>query len=189
MKNILVIFIVLIISSCSEKNNTPSELITAYFKGFKNADYSQVKKTIADSLITIEGDYTMAFSRESYYEKFKWDSVFKPTYKLLSIDTQAEQTIATVSLTSLKLEFLKNSPMTCRYQFYFTSGKISKIENIACSDADWEVWEKEVNTLVQWVQRNHPELDGFIYDLSMKGAIDYVNAIALYKKSQAKAKE
>jgi len=189
MKRILLILLVLVISSCTEKNSTPSEQITKYFEGFKNSDYSQIKKTIADSVITIEGDYTMAFSRESYYEKFKWDSVFKPTYTLVKIENQGEQAIATVSLSSIKLEFLKNSPMTCRYEFHFKAGKITKIENLACSDANWELWEKEVDSLVHWVKLNHPELDGFIYDLSMKGALDYVNAIKLYKNRQIRATE
>tara|TARA_R110002012_G_scaffold318227_1_gene536113 strand:+ start:53601 stop:54257 length:657 start_codon:yes stop_codon:yes gene_type:complete len=184
MKKILLMLTILVISSCVEKNSTASEQITKYFDGFKNSDYSQIKRTLADSLMTTEGDHTMVFSRESYYEKFKWDSVFKPTYSLVKIENQGEQSIATVSLSSIKLEFLKNSPMTCRYEFHFKSGKITKIKNLACSDADWEVWEKQVDSLVYWVKLNHPELDGFIYDLSMKGALDYLRAIKLYTSRQ-----
>lgn len=180
MKKILLLLLVIAISGCTKKVSTPSEQITAYYNGFKNSDYNQIKRTLADSLITTEGDYIMPFSRKSYYEKFKWDSVFKPIYKLVAIENLEEQAVATVTVNSLKFEFLKNSPMTCTYRFHFKSGKIAKIENLDCPDANWEIWEKQVDVLVNWVQLNHPELDGFIHDLSMNGAIDYMKAIDLY---------
>lgn len=180
MKNIAFLFILIVGIGCTEKNNTPSNQITAYYKGFKNGDYNQIKRTLSDSLVTTEGDYIMAFSRESYYEKFKWDSVFKPIYKLISIENLEEQAIVTVRVNSPKLKFLKNNPMICSYRFNFKEGKISKIENLECPDANWELWGKEVDALVMWTQLNHPELDGFINDLTMKGAQNYMKAIALY---------
>lgn len=189
MKKILLLFLLMAFTACSEKQHTKAEQITAYYEGFKNADYKQIKRTLADSLITTEGDYIMAFSREGYYEKFRWDSVFKPVYKLVSIENRKEDPIATITIRSLKHEFLENSPMTCSYRFHFESGKIAKIENLECPDANWETWAEQVDTLVNWVKLNRPELDGFIHDLTMKGAIDYVNAMALYNQQTLKATE
>lgn len=181
MPKIIILFLLIIGIGCSEKERTPSEQITAYYEGFNNGDYSQIKTTISDSLLSIEGDYMMPYSRESFNEKFKWDSIFKPVYKLVSIKNQGEQAITTVTMSSVKHEFLKNSPMTCRYKFHFKAGKIYKIENLECPDAKWEIWGQEVTSLVNWVKANHPELDGFINDLTMKGAQDYMKAIALYE--------
>lgn len=189
MKKIAIIFILILFTDCTEKKSTISEQVTAYYDGFKIADFSQIKRTLADSLITIHGDYTTAFSHKSYYEKFKWDSVFKPVYKLVSIENQEKQAIATITVSSLKHKFLKNNSMTCRYKFYFKSEKISKIEELDCPNANWEIWGQKAESLVNWVQLNHPELDGFIYDLSMKGAIDYVHAINLYEQRQIKVME
>ncbi len=186
MKHILVFLIFVLVASCTEKQLTESEQLKAYYKGYKNANYESIRNVIADSLTTVYGDYTTTFTPEHYYEQFKWDSIFEPVYELVAIDEIDDQIIATVTMRSLKLEFLKNNPMTCQYQFQFTSGKISRIEELDCNDANWKVWKQEVDTLVDWVKINHPELDGFIHDLSMQGAIDYVKAIELYENRDLK---
>ncbi|MBS9461311.1 hypothetical protein KIM67_02735 [Flagellimonas sp. 389] len=181
MKKVLLLFLVLAISSCSKKKDMASDQVKKYYEGFKNSKYNQIRALISDSLTITEGDYTMAFTRESFYEQFKWDSVFKPDYSLITLENEDEQIVATVSVNSLRFEFLKNNPLTCKHRFYFKSGKIIKIENLECIDANWEIWEKERDSLVKWIKDNHPELDGFIHDLSMKGSKDYMNAIELYK--------
>src|SRR5690606_9736182 len=119
MRKILFIFILISIASCKERISTESEHITAYYNGFKNSDYSQIKQTLSDSLTIIEGDYIMVFTPESFYKQFKWDSVFKPAYKLVSIVNENEYVVATVSMNSLRYEFLKNNPLTCKHAFYF----------------------------------------------------------------------
>lgn len=189
MKKISLIFISILITTCTEKKSGPSDQITEYYEGFKNSDYNQIKRTISDSLTIIEGDYIMDFTPESFYKQFKWDSVFKPVYKLVTLENEDEQVVATVSVNSLRFDFLKNNPLTCKHKFYFKSGKINKIENLDCTDVNWEIWQKERDSLVNWTKLNHPELDGFINDLSMKGAKDYLNAIELYKMSQFKETE
>ena len=185
MKKILFILSLLFTASCAEKK-APSEQVTAYYEGFQNADYSQVERTIADSLTITEGDYTMAFTPESFHERFKWDSVFRPVYELITLENEDEPVVATVAVHSLRFEFLKNNPLTCKHRFHFKAGKIAKIENLDCPDANWAVWQAERDSLVDWIKVNHPELDGFIHDLSRKGAVDYLKAIELYEKDRSK---
>ena len=191
MNKILPLLILGVLLSCVEKQLTSSEQVRTYFEGFKNSDYGQIQKTIADSLTIVEGDYTMHFTPDSFYEQFKWDSVFKPVYTVVSLENenQGGPIIAKVSVKSLRFEFLKNNPLTCKHKIHMTSGKISKIENLNCMDANWEIWQKERDSLVHWIQRNHPELDGFVNDLSMKGAQNYLQAIKLYRKRTVKTME
>ena len=184
MKRILFLSVVCLIASCTEEKISKTEQITEYYQGFERSDYEQIKGTLANSLTITEGDYTMAFTPESYYGHFKWDSVFKPVYDVVVLENQGDKLVATVSVHSLRFEFLKNNPLTCRHRFHFDSGKITKIENLDCSNANWEIWQEERDALVNWVKLNHPELDGFIHDLSRKGAVNYVKAIELYKIRQ-----
>ncbi|WP_421824995.1 hypothetical protein [Flagellimonas oceanensis] len=184
MKKLLFLSILCLIASCSEDNIDKAAQINRYYEGFNNSDFNQIKGTIADSLIITEGDYVMEFDQQSYYRQFKWDSVFQPTYKVISIEHQNNQFIATVAVESLRFEFLQNNPLTCEHRFSFTADKISKIDNLDCKDANWQVWQQERDSLVNWVKENHSELNGFVHDLSMKGAQNYLQAIELYKNSR-----
>ncbi|MFK7810908.1 MAG: hypothetical protein AB8B59_00345 [Maribacter sp.] len=185
MKKTVFLFILIVGMACAEKKSTPSkaEQITAYYEGFKNSDYSQIKRTLADSLINIEGDFTTRYSSDSYHELFKWDSVFKPVYKLVSIENQEENPIATVSVSASKFEFLKKNPLIFRQKFYFKSGKIAKTENAGFIDNNFESWGIQRAAIVNWVKLNHPELDGFMNDMTMKGAQNYLKAMELYENS------
>lgn len=181
MRVFLSIFLLILMFGCSEKKISTSELVKNYYSGFKNSNYEQVRKTLSDSLAIYAGDYVMKYTPESFYEHFKWDSVFQPKYELIKLENPEEEVVATVAIKSLKLEFLKNNPMNCSSKFYFKSGKIYKIEELDCSDVDWQVWQRERDSLVSWIRRNHPKLDGFVNDLSMKGAQNYIKAIEVYK--------
>ena len=71
--------------------------------------------------------------------------------------------------------------MTCQFKISFNAGKISRIESMDCKDADWGLWQTERDTLVNWIDKNHMELNGFINDMTMNGAMNYLKAIELYK--------
>ena len=124
----------------------------------------------------------MKFSRNSYYEHFQWDSVFKPSYQLKSVNNYDGQHIATISVSSRRFKFLKNNPLVSRQRFYFESGKIRKIENMEFIDVDWEIWEQRKSALVSWIDHNYPELNGFINELTLKGAMKYLQAIRVVRK-------
>lgn len=172
-----------IILGCTEHKLTPKETATTYFDAFNKADYSKIKTLVSDSLTITEGDFATPFNYDSYYEHFKWDSIFKPSYRVLELKEDNNMVIATVASHSVRYKFLKNNPLTCKRKISFKFGKISKIEILDCIDVDWTVWQKERDSLVNWVAANHPELDGFIFDLTMNGAQNYLKAIALYEAS------
>lgn len=182
MKNTFLVLLLLnFLTGCNEQKLTHQETVTKYYNVRDVANYDELKKLISDSITITAGDYVMPYNHDSFYEQFKWDSIFNPSYKIVELKEKNNQIIASVALNSVRNEFLKNNAMTCQYRISFNSGKISKIEELECQGADWNIWQKERDSLVSWIKKNHPELDGFVHDMTMNGAINYLKAIELYK--------
>ncbi|WP_057940589.1 hypothetical protein [Algoriphagus resistens] len=183
-KYFILFFLTTLLPGCDDKKLTPNELVIEYYDAFNSSDFTRITTVIADSITIVEGEYIMSYSQKSFHEQFKWDSIFQPSYKIVELENQNSQIIATVASNSKRYEFLKNNPLTCRYKISFNSDKITKLEVLECLDADWNVWQKERDSLINWVNANHPELDGFIHDLTMNGAINYLEVIQLYEERQ-----
>jgi len=186
MKYVIAITLfIILLAGCGQQEISNQEVTKKYYEARNSLDFSAIKKLVNDSVIVVEGDYVMPYSHESYYEVFKWDSIFQTSYKLVELKESNDQIIASVALSSIRNKFLKNDLMTCKFKLSFNSGKISKIESLDCSGADWNNWEKERDSLVNWISVNHPELNGFIYDMTMNGAKNYLKAIELYESHKS----
>ncbi len=166
---------------CSEPQLTPEEIVSNYYRARDAADYKVLKTVVYDSITIIAGDFVMPYDPTGFYEEFKWDSVFKPSYTVVESRELNNQVFAAVRINSIRNEFLKNTNMTCNYKISFTAGKISRIEELDCRDVDWKIWAKERDSLVEWIRNTHPELIGFVNDMTMNGAQNYIKAIELYK--------
>jgi len=177
---------------CGNKQPTPQETISKYYQARNAGNFNAIRACVNDSITLTEGDYVMPYSHDSFYEVFKWDSIFKPSYELLKVEEKNNEVIASVVLTSLRYRFLKNNPMTCTFKFSFKANKISRIAAMGYMDADWALWERERDSLVYWIDNNHPNLNGFIHDMTMDGALNYLEAITLYeaaKNNQTQSKK
>ena len=179
---ITLLLLILTINGCAQKSFSPTETVKSYYAAFDDSNFPRIKSLISDSLTIVEGDYTTGYSYDSFYKQFKWDSIFQTTYDLVELKEIGSSVLVTVSSTSPRYAFLKNNPLISQYKVSFKKEKISKIELVDYVDADFAVWEREREALVAWVKLNHPELDGFIHDLSMQGAMNYLKAIELYRR-------
>ncbi len=182
MKNTFhILFLLYFLVGCNDQKLTYQETVTQYYNARDAANYNEIKTYINDSITIVSGDYIMPYNHDSFYENFKWDSIFKPSYKIIDLEEKNNQIIASVSQRCIRNDFLKNNPLTCSYKISFISRKISKIEELKCKDVDWITWAKERDSLVSWINKNHPELEGFIHDMTMSGAMNYLKAIELYE--------
>lgn len=185
MKHTLpLLLLICILSSCGTRSYSPQETITRYYTAFDQHDYNILQESLHDTLTIIEGDYTTTYTRASYRSLFKWDSVFNTSHKLLKFEYTNKRFIATVASSSTRNAFLKNNPLTCAFDLRFTSGKISQIETLDCPDTQWHLWQQERDSLVVWIKKEHPELDGFVNELTMQGAQRYLKAITLYQRDK-----
>jgi hypothetical protein len=182
MKNtFLILFLLHFVIGCNEQKFTRQETVNTYYTARDAGSYNELKTVVNDSITISAGDYTMPYDLNSFYEEFKWDSIFKTSYTLVELEEENNQIVASVTMNSLRNTFLKNNAMTCDYRISFNHGKISKIEELTCINVNWEIWKKEVDTLVDRIHKHHPELDGFIYDMTMNGSLKYLKAIELYE--------
>ena len=167
--------------ACRKQQPLPKETVTKYYQARNAGDFKAIKTCVTDSITITEGDYVMPYDPESFYEVYKWDSIFQPSYKIVSLEENEGKVIAEVTINSLRNDFLKNQNMTCTFKFNFDSHRIASIAVMDCADADWALWEQERDSLVNWIDGNHPRLNGFINDMTMQGALKYLEAIALYE--------
>lgn len=182
MKHLCILLSVLLfLASCHESKLSPTEKVTQYYKGFDQGDFSKIREVLYDTLTVVSGDFVTPYSHESFYEFFKWDSVFQSTYEIQDLIQENEKILVTIRSESLKYNFLENNPLITKFALNFTNGKISKIEDLGSETANWELWQSKRDTLVNYTKKYHPELDGFINDMSMKGAQNYLSAIARFQ--------
>jgi len=167
--------------SCGNQELSKKEVAANYYKARGSSNYNEIVKLISDSLTITEGDYVMPYNANTFYEVFKWDSIFQPSYEVIELEEKNQEVIASVKLSSIRNRFLKNDYMICKYKLSFNSSKINNIESLDCEGADWNAWEKERDSLVNWIGVNHPELNGFINDMTMQGAQNYLKAIEFYE--------
>lgn len=179
---ILLLLLTIGFLSCknSEKEIDRVEIAKQYFKTLDNSDYSKISDWLADSLTTIEGEYKQAYSKSDYLEFFKWDSVFDPNYKILEIGQNNGIVKAKISKMDKRISFLHEEPFITNQTIKFENNKVISVET-EYVDFNEATWERNKNGLLDWIDENHPELNGFIYDQTESGGIKFLKAIELYK--------
>ncbi|APQ17625.1 hypothetical protein [Maribacter hydrothermalis] len=185
MKNTFVIlFLIGLLCACSNEKLSHKEAIAIYYKAFDSGDYNKITAVVHDSITMVSGDFVTTFNKDSFYEFYKWDSIFKPTYELLEIEEKNKEIIAIISQNNIRNEFLKNNPLKLNVKVTLTSDKIAKLEELDYIDVNWNIWAQRRDSLVGWIKINHPELDGFVNDISKKGAMNYLQAIKMYENRE-----
>lgn len=181
---LFILSLFLISIGCNNEQMTHQEIVAKYYNALDSGNHNEIQAVISDSVTLVSGDYVTPYNRDSYYEFFQWDSIFIPSYKIIGAEEKNNGVIVTVAQKNVRNEFLKNNPLVYKVKVSFDSGKISKMEDLEYIDVNWETWSHERDSLVSWIKNNHPELDGFVNDMTMKGAKDYLRAIELFNLSQ-----
>ncbi len=183
-KKLYPLFVFCLLISCKSSDN--KLIFEEFISGYYNEGFNSIENLLADSVTIADiGDFSVKYSKNEYKTLFQWDSVFNPQHKLIKISQVTDSTVEIIqSVSSERFEFLKNSPLITCKKYYFEKGRITRIENIEYLNVDWTVWTSQRDSLVSWIEKNHKELSGFIYDQTLKGAENYLHAIELYKKEE-----
>lgn len=170
--------------SCQDKKEYPSalEITQDYYQALDNSDISQMAALLTDSLLTreTEYDYEQTFSKSEYLEWMRWDSVFNPTYEVLSMASEDSVVRATVAKIDARIRFLHITPIETEQVFSFDRGKITSIETTKYLRFNDTLFVQTRDSMVAWIKQHHPELDGYIFDQTLQGAQNYIKALKLY---------
>ncbi|MEO1051769.1 MAG: hypothetical protein AAFX87_14160 [Bacteroidota bacterium] len=187
MKHILVSFICsIILISCSNEHKTIDhiELTKAYYSAKGESDFQKLSPMYLDSIRVSEGEYDMVYSVEDFHKWVAWDSVFKPSYKILEIKSQDSIVEINVAKDCIRTRFLNEEPTVSKEILTFSGDKIVNLEIAEYISFNEEKWVTNREKLVSWVAENHPKLNGFIYDQTKTGGLNYLKAMELYQASQ-----
>ena len=172
--------------SCGQKNRESDKIQIAedYIDALNASDYNQVVGLFLDSIRFNEMDYIRTYAKEDYRTLFQWDSVFGPKYKILDLREDGENLHLKVSKECDRILFLQDSPFITHEIMKIKQGAIQSIDIVEYVDFNDSLWASNRENLVSWIDKNHPELNGFIYDQTKEGALKFQKAMELYRNKK-----
>lgn len=176
----------IILMSCENKQiqSKNIEITKQYFKVLNHAEPSKVMNWLANSLKITEEEYRQTYSKNEYSKVLQWDSVFTPNYRVLNIEEKDAIVNVKISKIDQRISFLHdNEPFVTNHQIKFHEGKIVEIATDYVN-FNYAAWEKNKTELLSYINQNHPELNGFLNDLTKDGGIKFLKAITFYNNKK-----
>jgi len=157
-----------------------------YYAMLDMSNHTGMETILTDSLLTkeTEADYEQTFSLKEYLDWLEWDSVFDPTYEILELEQKGEIVTAKISKIDKRIMFLHGEPIVSNQIIRFNNDQITSIETTKYVVFNDSTFVKNRDELVDWVNQNHPELNGFLHDQTKLGGMKYLKAIELYKNKK-----
>lgn len=184
MNKIISFLLVVIIGNISCKNSAQDfdklEIAKKFYVAINNSNHIEMNKLIGDSITTIDDGFEQEYSQNEYIEWVKWDSIFQPSYEIVKIEEENGIVKARITKLDERILFLHQEPMVTNEILQFKDDKIRSVNRISES-FKVERFVTNRDNLVNWIAQNHPELNGFLYDQSKSGGINYLKAIEFYK--------
>lgn len=179
--SILFSAIACLLMSCRTTNGFSSEkMVNDYYSGLSSGNFDLFAKYLADDVKTVEMDQVLTTDIEGLKTQYRWDSVFKPKYRIMDLSENEDSVYVTISKNCIRTRFLQDSALIYKATFVVSDEKIQSIETTDYVYLNLEKWPVRRDSLVSWTERNHPNLSGFIYDLTPEGAEKYLKAMELY---------
>ena len=176
--------------SCKQASSEiqPIEIAKSYYEALDKSDVKTLHMLLADTIISKEMEYEAVFDRDGYKELQRWDSVFQPTYKILEIQEVDGEVKTKISKACSRTLFLNGEPIITQETISFKNGKIESVGIDKYVVFNFQRWDSVRSKLVNFVNENHTELDGFLNDQTVKGAIKYSKAMDSYLENTKEEK-
>lgn len=186
LKSCFLLGLLFLFASCQNEKKTRDhqQIIEDYFAELNRSNITEASKFVSPNILVSEFEFIQVINKEDWFRQFRWDSIFNPNYKILEISESEEKVEATISKECQRIRYLHDGPTIYKVSFEFRNDMISKDHTFEYLKFDFEKWQSRRDSLVSWIDDNHPELSGFIYDQTVKGGQDYLFAIELYQKAK-----
>lgn len=182
---LLICFSIVLMSCQSEKKQVDNQqIIRDFYLELNNSNLTRASTYLHDSIIVSEAQFTQAETKDEWFTQFKWDSVFNPTYKILELKETDGKVEVIVSKECERIRFLHDSATIYKVEYEFLDGKIKKDNTFEYVVFDFEKWQSRRDSLLAWIDLNHPELPDFIFDQTIEGGQNYLKAIEFYENEK-----
>lgn len=170
-------------TACQENPGSidKTQLAREFYQAMAASDWEALANLYGDSVRVAEGESFHAIAKEDYATWLAWDSVFQPKYEILELEEADSSVVIKVSKTCKRILFLNQAPLITQEKLNFRNGKIYSLSIQEYIGFDNEAWLGRREELVAWVAEHHPELDGFVFDQTRQGGLNYLKAIDLYQ--------
>lgn len=177
------IFSVVLLSSCNyvKSGSDHIQMVRDYFEALNESNFERAADLLSPNIMMLESDIEQVNGKEDWHRQFQWDSVFSPTYEIIKINEAGNQVEVTVLKICDRIRFLQDEPIVFKEIFGFEGDKISSEKTYKYLVFDEIKWQSRRDTLVAWIDKNHPGLSGFIHDQTIRGGQNYLKAIELYE--------
>lgn len=184
----LPLIVLVLLFSCDEneieKKTSPEQIIEKYYNSLNIAEFDSISNFVNDSIVYKEIDFEIAKNIKEFKGNFNWDITFEPKYEIQQIEQKDDKYEVVFSKTCKRVDFLQDKPIVCKSIFTVLDGKIKEIVTTEFIEFDFEIWQQRKDSLVNFIETNHPELSGFIFDQTVEGAENYLKAIELFENHE-----
>lgn len=167
------------IYSCqNEKEN----LILDFYQSLNQSDFRKIQTLISDTIIVGEMDWDKKYSTADYYDWFSWDSVFQPSYHIIDFEVTDSFVIFSVVKFCKRIDFLLGDSLRYTSTAKIKDKKINEIRTISYQNMDFKKWQDSRDSLIQWINLNHPDLKNFMDKQDAEFGKKFMKAISLHNE-------
>ncbi len=170
--------------SCNHQDKQVDHAVISksYYSALNTGNTDSIMSILSEPFINIQGPDTARYTQESYKEWLAWDQTFNPSYKMLSFENLDHENVKIqIKKNDRRIYFLNEEPVIYTEIHTFKNGKLLRITLQEYQVFNDSLWGANRASLTSFVKEHHPELDGFIFDQTLKGAKKYQEALNYYK--------
>lgn len=158
------------------------KVVQQFYDGLNAGDYQKVSSVLSDKFIMREneGNFEVSFSPDKFHDWFQWDSVFNPTYEILSSERINDTLRLAISKKCDRIMLFNKVPIRYLAFFEISNGKLNAVNRYSYLGTNWEKWTQKKEKFLQFVHTEIPEYNDMEEVQDYEHGEKYAKAIQLF---------